>query len=350
MKRQKTVEHVKAELAARLGIDEVDPDVWNYLSRPSVAWVQAAMDCEVDAIDDLVDEYKAVPRAKGSPPPGARRAVPVRLDVGKEPKAHRGRADAFQERGQALARMLADQAAAEPDVIAFRSDVIGGRLLRLEQVGPWVREQAKKDGAPTTWAEVPWPVDPGDKRVPRLLLRSLHYVSADGAESAFTAEGGVLERLRREAELLSGTYGYGWREHEAATWLLTGIAPAVVSAACTWRHNTAHAPASRFTLELDPMIPPRVVAAMYTRARRRIGITGRTRTMSTKHHALAMFAWDGYRDDEPWPAILESWNKANPKWKYSTVGNLKRDAERAFERLLQPVYGHANTDGGNDHE
>lgn len=105
---------------------------------------------------------------------------------------------------------------------------------------------------------------------------------------------------------------------------------------------------SRIAMTIDPMASPREVMVAYSHQRQRVIGPGRKpKALSEKHLALAVFTAE--RADDDWTELLAAWNKAakdlaarndqpSAKWTYRStdLGNFKRDAVLAQERLLYP--------------
>jgi len=282
----------------------------------------------------------------------------------------------------ALSILVAQEATKEAEVQAFRTDVLGGKLLSLEAVEEWILEQSKSDGQPTWWLEkITLPgtfmhesfeklspdaglvlsnikpdgymkyypdKEPRDQFELRLLLpfsiptrslmeyfrfRMLAYgVPGNNEEKKIpTSINGVLERLRLLSEGLAQKYD--WMEAEATLFILTGSIPEIsqVSSAVLDRPLSA---LSRIVLTLDPSLSPKEVAEYYRKVREDV-IGTRHRELSEKHMQLAIFAAT-QPEERKWSDKMAEWNRTHPaEWKYEEVANFSHDCLQARRRLLR---------------
>jgi len=241
-------------------------------------------------------------------------------------------------------------------VIVFRERALKDRLLLRNQVEAWIKRQAKSDGQPTAWLEIPVPPgfelqsDPKRGKIftkPQLAIsrkhcaQSIHFrvltygVPEDRWErSLTTAEGGVLERLRWISERLSKRYG--WQKPQATIFVLTGLVPLVPT--LEFQTSPSSAPSPHYvpiTLKVDPSVTPRQLADYYRRFRRQV-LSKRIKALSIKHLRLAAFFADR-PTDEKWQTRMKAWNRANRKWKYTQESNFRRDCLQARKRVLAPA-------------
>jgi len=242
----------------------------------------------------------------------------------------------------AISYLLANSAHQEPEVQAFRQEVLGGTLISETEVANWIEEQSNNDGRFTVWIKAPLPEGyhlKFDQGTPQLnqpfTLRtlagcSLHsdileYTSPGQAwvRGAAVRYGGVLFRLHQLCEMLSSRYR--WQPDQAATFVLTGAIP-LISAM-----DVKFLSANRVQLTIDPALSPREVANTYKQLRFQM-IGRRYRPLSEKHIQLALFS-ASHRErkaKQQW----STWNKKYPRWKYSALSNFMRDCEVAKRRLL----------------
>ena len=177
-------------------------------------------------------------------------------------KAYRG-AGAANERGrfltlrqrsepgnplEALSALVALQAAQDEEVVHFRGEALGGRLLTLGETMEWVTKVRALDGPPTLYLEIPWPAGSKliiDERGGALLLDPplvVHNLLAAGYcgqrwefldlpdrrpgrcrhDSGQRAEG-LLDDLRKLGKLLADRYT--WGEIEAVGFALPAFPP-----------------------------------------------------------------------------------------------------------------------------
>lgn len=266
-------------------------------------------------------------------------------------------------RSHALADILAIDAGRMEEVAAFRRDVLGGNLLRWEDVPAWIESAAEKDGRPTLWVRVPLPDSVqqrgeqglGDwlagalraaadayagKRAPpvSMELDFLSY-SAPGFEYAKSIpirRDGILGRLKRIAVML--TRRYPWKEAQATVFVLTGLPPALPKATVThamWELEwpPRYPALRRVTLDVDLRLSPKEVADIYARVRSE-HFEGRDKPLGDKPLALAVFAHE-HKDTLTWEQMFELWNREHPEWAYSAREflNFSRDARAAWQRV-----------------
>lgn len=140
-------------------------------------------------------------------------------------------------RARSLTRYEA--AAHDPDVQAFRAEVLAGRLMRLDDVREWVRRQ-----------EVP----PSQRRnLEDLALPFEDY------RRVRVPPGSDLEALRTVAVRL--VRRYGWTEDQAVAFILADAVPAVSGLMAGIRSTEA---GDTIVLEVSPDVPADVVRARYS--------------------------------------------------------------------------------------
>jgi hypothetical protein len=248
-------------------------------------------------------------------------------------------------RQAAISILIAESAREEPDLQAFRREVLGGKLLDASQLGEWIEAQATRDGPATLWLKVPLPdsyrVEFGNDS-PRLnkplveLYGSticppevLEYALPDQPLRAVAIRaGGLLFHLRELCEVLASRYG--WLVDQTVTFVLTDAIP-LVSAIDYETKARQPLVLSRLLMTVDPSLSPREVSATYKRVRTQI-LGRRYRTMSQKHIQLALFTVEhkGKRAKQQ----MQVWNRQFRKWKYGELSNFSRDCEVAKRRLL----------------
>lgn len=307
-------------------------------------------------IHELAEKSRYHERAWGQPAP-ARTTTPHMLASGKRAKA----AKTALGREEVVSRLLAAEAARDEKVRSFREEVLGGSLMKPQDVDRWIERQAREDGPPNLWLTVPVPTgyevrsfttfattEPPltiSEKTPAILVekRYLSYLRYGWVEPgedprgwAPTAGGGVLDRLRQLSEALRRSYG--WSEAEATNFVLTGGIPVVRSIEIMSSVPSGYRTLARISLTVDPALSPREVADHYRRMRGRI-LEGRHRELDDKHLHLAIFAAERPAG-ETLRERMAAWNKEYPNWKYKTETNFGRDCTQAVRRLLHPDYGH----------
>lgn len=283
---------------------------------------------------------------------------------------------------RALSILVAQDAAKDPEVKAFRSDVFGGKLLSFEAVEGWLLEQFNADGLPTWWLEyIPisgtlmnegfvktspqeqteygtfkpdvfvkifsdeQPIDQVALQIHlplsipmRLLMDFFHFrllsygtPGSNDTKEIPTARNGILERLRLLSRQLAQEYS--WSEAEATIFILTGSIPEIIQVDSTAIARKQSA-LSRIVLTVDPSLSPKEVAEHYRKICQDV-IGTRHRDLSEKHMQLAIFAAK-QPEDRTWLEKMTEWNRAHPvEWNYVEVSNFSHDCLQARRRLLR---------------
>jgi hypothetical protein len=305
-----------------------------------------------NAVNDLIEEVRGLPSRAGQPtdaPSMVEKRTPARA---RERRAARSRMEA-------LSALLAREAAQEPEVLAFREDVLKGQLIDHAQIEQWITEQGEKDGTASSWlSELLIPEGtrtdfdgPAITFDPPLVIERLDPRQGDtfGVKSETLAygapgkawtqrvlvhSGGVLDHLRHLGEDLERRYN--WQPAQATVFVLTGKMPLIPTIRTTRSFRGPLSGTSRIVLDIDPTVTAQEVAEQYRQVRREM-IRGRARPLSEKHSQLAFFS-AGRPDGEPWVGRMAVWNDEHPEWRYEQVSNFTRDARRAERQLLQPRY------------
>lgn len=259
---------------------------------------------------------------------------------------------------EVISIFVAEEASEDTEVHLFRTEVLGDKLLPLDGLEEWIRQQAQKDGHSTTWLNnVPLPqtkareliklVQGSTPDTPPLSLEiplgqmmgtvSLHvhllqYPGLDGWERSIpTSAGGILEYLRRLSDGLAEKYK--WSNAQAVAFILTGGIPLISSISTTLKMNSRPL-FSRIVLDVDPALSPREIAMHYRRSRKEI-MAARHRNLSEKHMQLALFDLKQPKT-ETWAIKMDGWNKTyQAEWKYEEVSNFAHDCLQAQRRLLR---------------
>lgn len=232
-------------------------------------------------------------------------------------------------RWEALAEILTIRARRDPDVIAFRSDVLENQLVELDDVPRWIRDTAAEDG-PTTWF-VPDDDTAGDY----FTSEKIQYVSSYYGGHVLARPirmSGVLRRLRSVGRRL--VQGFGWPEHWTVAFVLTDVPPPKpMIFGYTVNESSSTVPAMDWLeLRVNPyVVSPRDLAIAYREIRSKSFGIKRVDRMSAKTAALAVH-WErseGQTLDERRAA----WNRNHPEWRYpESAGNFKRDAQGAWRQ------------------
>ena len=198
--------------------------------------------------------------------------------------------DQSADRAWALSVFYALEAAEDVSVQWFRENVLGGRLLSLEEVAPWVEARWHAEET-MRFAQVPYPpgVEPQESTTPEdkvvlepappatwstdhgvgWLHRRLYYPSPDGTQNRSVPTGeGVLNDLRRVGERL--TKRYGWQADAATVFVLTGMVPVTSTIRIEITQDMIDPERSRITLTVNPTMKPEQVAAVYAKERKEL--------------------------------------------------------------------------------
>ena len=328
----KTEEDVRQALASVIG-REPREDVWRYLVEKG--FVAEAL--QGYGIELLKKEYMEM--VKWFPADSQRK---------KPREQHKLPPD---KRHHALAEIAAIEAARLPEVRTFREEVLGNKLLRLEEIPGWMEARAQEEGS-TIWVKVPLPSDPfrgsflenlseGIQQAAKSLLmegtcwpislfhETLEYPSHEDnlVRKVPISWNGTLYRLKELAGQLSKKYPW-WDEGRAVGFVLAGLIPLPVKAKGRISRYSDAPPS--ITLYLDPRLSSQEVADFYSQVRREVFPT-RDRPMSEKHLALAVFL--ARAPSGTWEDIMKAWNKEKGEWAYSEWHTFARDAKAAWKRV-----------------
>lgn len=255
-------------------------------------------------------------------------------------------------RMRAMSELVAQDVRKDDAVLAFRKDVLGGRLLAKEKIAEWIYQKAELEGPSTVFLIVPLPPGVavnlqrtgGELAIvpskPINISKDWPAVATDIDMVSFPVEGkparsmpvrtgGILDRLRVLSETLAERYG--WLSSESTTFILADVPP--VSTPLSARYEKKDISAlSRIVLTIDPALSPREVSERYRDVRRQY-FAGRHRSMSEKHHTLVLFM-NSRPVEETYAGGMTAWNRKYPNWKYTSETNFGRDVQVARRRLL----------------
>lgn len=260
----------------------------------------------------------------------------------------------------AVSILMALKAQNDKEVASYRSTILGGKLLSLEEIGPWIQQQTQSEKDPKKRAmfiekfnlllKQRHTSSPGeinvDERIqderPNTIINVSDmdnpYLYDSPGQFLMTGSGGsappALDQLRGLSNLL--VERYPWLGTQAAIFVLTGIPPVVqtISARIELKHPRV---LSRITLTIDPELSPQAVAEKYASVRRLIT---KNRHLSARHLHLAIFASMNSTEEKSVRERRTEWNKRCLKedWKYSQDSNFVRDITWTKKRLLNPDY------------
>ncbi len=273
--------------------------------------------------------------------------------------------DKEPENLKVLSLLVAEEAAQDMGVQAFRTKVLGGQYLSLHEVSNWIKEKAGKDGLPTWWLmNVPLPSNEIhydeittltservfqhhiELHIPQLPLplgidvplsecvtfRFLCYrePGSDDIKEIPTTFNGISEDLRQLSERLAEEYA--WTAADATLFILTNTAPEIRPLTSTSQSRQLPA-LSRIVLTIDPALSPQEVAEHYRQLRQEI-MPARHRDLSEKHLQLAAFSGTHPRLGT-WQQKMMEWNSIYRDWAYKEASNFAHDCLQARRRVLR---------------
>jgi len=264
-----------------------------------------------------------------------------------------------------LARLVAEEAAQDMEVQAFRKKVLGGQYLPSHKVTNWLQEKARED-EPATWWVKDYPI-PSDQLVHHIIaittsegdtqhklelhipqpplalgmnvplsecltFRFLFYREPGSEEikEIPTAMNGTLEALRQLSERLAKEYA--WTAADATLFVLTNHPPEIRPLTSTSQPKQLPA-LSRIVLTIDPALSPQEVAEHYRQLRQEI-MPARHRDLSEKHLQLAAFSGTHPRLGT-WQQKMVEWNSNHRDWAYKEASNFAHDCLQARRRVLR---------------
>ncbi|NPV80168.1 MAG: hypothetical protein HPY52_07810 [Firmicutes bacterium] len=331
-----TEEQIRRKLAAAIG-HQVRDDIWQALLDDDL--IQGFIVGEFE-FEDLIERYR-------------------HYDSHFSLTAHAQRKEERKEippdrRLDTLAQIWAIEASRLPEVISFRQEILQGRLLQLEEIDTWVKQQLAQKQGGARWVKVALPanVEPKNSRDFSCLQSILSL--PEKAKAAWPIEWSVdileypgtdkwvnkvpvphfgpLRRLKDLASCLQGIAPL-WQEAQAVAFVLCDVVPALPKARGTL-HFSSIGPA-RVTLELDPRLSSQEVAKLYVRVRRDV-FDGWDRPMTEKHLSLSIFLAEN--PGIAWRELMAIWNRKFPEWIYSDWRVFSRDARAAWQRITGREY------------
>jgi hypothetical protein len=242
-------------------------------------------------------------------------------------------------RADAVAHLVAVEAAKDGSVIEFRDRVLRGKLLVADQVDRWLTLLARRQDV-KAWVKVyasPEEIEMGVVPMGQSNTVAHGYDTlecvvpgCDQVRRILVSSKGILGWLRWLSIWLSARFL--WEKSRAATFVLTGATPPIKESEYNVDGSRAVPALTRVVMTIDPTMSPREVANLYREIRfRHFG--RRHRSMTAKHVELAKF-WSMEGEDEAWKDLKDKWNKLHPKWAYRREQNLARDCAQARRRLL----------------
>jgi hypothetical protein len=265
------------KLADKLGLDRTGPEfgrVWAHLKAEAWTPDEAARDFR-GAVKSARSHLRVIKQwARAFPAGGKQKA--------RGDSSWRGFA-------AALERHAADLARQDAEVLAFRCDVLNGRLV-----------------SPTELEVQSW-----------LRAHPQHH-----------------EDLTRLAQTLA--QGHWWTTYDALVFVLTNEMPPRSPLRIQMQGTTGSMSPPRIIVEAEAWVPPAQIARAFRHVRDRMqrGSRRRARTVSPRAVALVAFV---ERTPGSWRDRVAAWNTANPGARFTDRANLRRTYEAARRRLVPPT-------------
>jgi hypothetical protein len=126
-----------------------------------------------------------------------------------------------------------------------------------------------------------------------------------------------------------------WTEAQATVFVLTGRTPLIPPLRGALKRYGRLATLPRITLEVDPRMTQRELAAEYQRLRAQVLASDiRHQDLSAKHLVLAVWSTLQEESEGKLAERMARWNAAHPDWAYRHTFTFSRDMKRAIRRLL----------------
>jgi len=286
-----------------------------------------------------------------------------RARVPREPKT-----EPKQDCGRvALSKIQAMDAATDSSVVAFREDVLGGKLLSHKGAAEWIDKQAAQS-TPTHYATIPIPsglemsydVDAPYAWLPAVAAQlstvtngpvgghmnilTFSRPGSEWAESVLVEMGSPLDSLRIISNSLSSRYL--WTDDQATMFVLTGIPPLVPLVQRTITMGSSPG-GSEIALRVRPQLTTKEVGAAYQEARRTLylwsgaRVSERNPTVEDWVADLAVLMAEMMAGGVKGPEAMDAWNSTHPEstntkikdHRFSDVNKFRRAARVAYERV-----------------
>jgi hypothetical protein len=226
-------------------------------------------------------------------------------------------------RATILSEVVAEDAAEDPEVIGFRDEVLGGKLMSAEEAAQWTRH--------------PTVIPP-----------------EDGGKQEQLGHGEMtLLRLEQLAHHLNVVYS--WSVESAIAFVLTGYPPMMppienrLVTRIILQREEASIRLTRVVLNIDPFEKPTRVAEYYSQIRKTL-LGKLPRKQSVRDMRLAVFTY-GECPGMSWEQKRMAWNVVAREngWKPANDDrrNFRRDALAAQDRLFSIIEEPTDTEGFN---
>lgn len=368
-----TEARLREGVAKRLRIPDVPQPIWDFITKHHG--------------DELDAAGWRGPKYRGDLVKIARRLLELHADLVREGEAVQGnssraerpteqlpapRAEALpaywmllgeqgRARMEAVTEYVAVAADARPEVQAFRKRVLGDRLLDPPDGRNWLLSPAvhalplevlaragisprnhcvRVDESPPLDGAGPIHLRFSD---PDLLVRlevekGEHAWLFDWHDQVVHSRPGSLGTALYELArgLTHQMYGWEGRVAEAALFILTGTAPPVYPIICGYDPTSDLIRIDR----VEPWLPPEVVAAFYSFARK-AARQGRQRQTGLKNLQLVTFVLQQYRTQplRRWEEVRRRWNRHQRDKAYTRSDHLSRDYNRTLDTLAPRHWG-----------
>lgn len=232
---------------------------------------------------------------------------------------------------RALTRINAAKAGKRDDVLAFRREVLRGRLVKRDRVEAWLKRREAEQKSATVYGRNVR-IGPDDRPLLDTPVKDWDVPAIAGPTSTGTRfkvnADGPLGRLKALCGVLSRDFG--WSEWQGVLFVLTGAPPPASRASYSAVQGFGGAP-DRITLDIVATTPAAAVKRLYERARRALQKKP-GQALQDKHAELAAYV-AGVNDGRTWEDAQESFNRAHPEWAYDDVHPFRRDARQAYKRV-----------------
>ena len=139
-----TGDEVRQHLTDKMLRRDVDEERWCLLVEDGYVEEIIEAECFADEDEALLRAIDRIRRLEGLPSSGGVRVTGSTSSVELSGGA--------RFRSLAVAAVLAAQARGMEEVVTFRTQVLGGRLMEQDEVGPWVKRQPRPpDDARNAW-------------------------------------------------------------------------------------------------------------------------------------------------------------------------------------------------------
>ncbi|MGD0778256.1 MAG: hypothetical protein ABSC05_36195 [Candidatus Solibacter sp.] len=261
------------------------------------------------------------------------------------------RTQRIPSRQEAISSYVAMEARENTAVQQFRQTVLGGRILKIEEVEPWIVRQSEEHPyrhavivrlsagiTPDCDQDGSYTLSPPLPEISRFQgLAPVTFLEYPRAGSAWVQRipagpDGPLGALYKLSQSLAENYG--WQRAQAIGFVLTDLTPEIPPYMVSFAGHDLGGLA-RIQIVVDPFFTPAEVAQMYKRIRSQF-LTGKTKGLSEKHTRLAIQVLHQPKLDQ---SCLRNWNQQYPKWAYREMKRFKKEALAAHRRLEAMVRG-----------